>query len=259
MTPFEWLAVAYFVALLAAVPRASRPRRGVGFVVGALALVIVARFALPWAVRAWLGHAYLILGYWIPAAFVPAVPSVRFQQWLVRTDVTRAWRVRGVVARHVLEVAYLCCYPLVPAAFAVVFAFGSAEDVARFWLTVLSAGYACYITLPWIPARPPRLVDAQASALPQAVAGVNAAVLGRLSHQFVTFPSGHVAVSVAAAFGVSRVWTEAGAIFGAIALLIATAAVAGRYHYLIDVVAGLLVGVLMPPLVELVRSARWFL
>jgi membrane-associated phospholipid phosphatase len=255
MTPFEWLAVAYFVVLLAAAPRAARPRRGALFVGGALALVIVARFAMPWVARAWFAHAYLVLGYWIPAAFVPAAPNERFQRWLVRTDVTRAWRVRGSVARHVLEIAYLCCYPLVPAAFAVVFAFGSDEDVTRFWVTVLSAGYVCYLTLPWIPARPPRLIDAESSLLPHAVAAVNAAVLGRLSHQFVTFPSGHVAISVAAALGVWRVWPEAGAAFGATALLIAVAAVAGRYHYLIDVLLGLLVGAIVST-TTLVRFAR---
>ena len=254
MTPFEWLAVAYFLVLLAAVPRASRPRRGAAFVCGAIALVIVARFALPWAARVWLAHAYLLLGYWIPAAFVPDAPNERFQRWLARTDWTRAWRIRGTMARHVLEVAYLCCYPLVPAAFAIVFAFGSAEDVARFWIAVLSAGYACYITLPWIPARPPRLVDVESSVLPHAVATVNAAVLGRVSHQLVTFPSGHVAVSVAAALAVWRVWPEAGVAFGAIALLIAVAAVAGRYHYLIEVVLGLVVG----GATALVRFARSF-
>lgn len=243
MTPFEWLAVAYFVLLLAATTRAPRPRRGALFVFGAIALVIVARFALPWAGRAWLPHLYLILGYWIPAAFVPAAPNARFQRWLARTDVTRSWRVRGAGVRHVLELAYLCCYPFVPAAFAIVFTVGSAADIASFWLSVLGAGYACYLTLPWTSALPPRLLEAERSALPQAIAALNAAVLGRVSHRFVTFPSGHVAVSVAASLSVWCVWPEAGAVCGVIALLIGVAAVAGRYHYGVDVVLGAVVGV----------------
>jgi membrane-associated phospholipid phosphatase len=255
MTPFEWLAVTYFLVLLSAAGRASRPRRGALFVCGAIALVIVARFALPWTARAWFAHAYLVLGYWIPAAFVPATPNERFQQWLAGTDVTRAWHVRGTATRHVLEAAYLCCYPLVPLAFSIVFALGAAEDVVRFWLTVLGAGYACYITLPWTAARPPRLVGAE-WPVPYAVAAVNAAVLGRVSHQFVTFPSGHVAVSIAAALAVTRVWPAAGAGFGVIAMLIAIAAVAGRYHYLVDVLFGLLVGAAVAGLVEAVRFAR---
>jgi membrane-associated phospholipid phosphatase len=243
MTPFEWLAVGYFVLLLAAAPRASRPRRGALFVCGAIALVIVARFGLSWAARAWMPHAYLVLGYWIPAAFVPAAPNERFQAWLARTDLTRAWRVRGTAARHVLELAYLCCYPLVPAAFAVVFARGSDADVVSFWLSVLGAGYACYVTLPWTHTPPPRLLDAERPIRPHALAALNAAVLGRVSHQLVTFPSGHVAVSIAAALAVSRTSQEAGVAFGAIAALIAIAAVAGRYHYLVDVVLGGAVGI----------------
>ncbi len=245
MTPFEWLALAYFAVLLAAAPRAPRPRRAALAVSGAIALVIVARFALPWAARAWLPHLYLILGYWIPAALVPAVPNQWFQRWLARTDVTRSWRVRGIAARHVLELAYLCCYPLVPAAFAVVFAFGSAADVGSFWLNVLGAGYACYVTLPWTSALPPRLLDGERSVPPHAVAALNARVLGRFSHRRVTFPSGHVAVSVAASFSVWCVWPEAGAAFGVTSVLIAVAAVAGRYHYAVDVVLGAGVGVLV--------------
>lgn len=213
------------------------------FVCGAIALVIVARFVLPWAVRAWLPHAYLLLGYWIPAAFVPAAPNERFQRWLERTDVTRGWSVRSAGVRLVLELAYLCCYPLVPTAFSVVFTCGSGDDTTSFWLAVLGAGYLCYGTLPWTNALPPRLLDAGSSAGPHAVATLNAAVLGRASHRLVTFPSGHVAVATAAALSVWRVWPEAGAAFGVIGLLIAVAAVAGRYHYAVDVVLGAVVGV----------------
>jgi membrane-associated phospholipid phosphatase len=245
MTPFEWLAVAYFVVLLVAAPRAPRPRRGALIVFGAIALVIVARFALPGAARVWLPHAYLVLGYWIPAALVPETPNRRFQSWLIRTDVTRSWRVRSTTARHVLELAYLCCYPLVPAAFALVFASGSAAEITSFWLGVLGAGYACYVTLPWARAVPPRLLGAEPTAASHPIATLNAAVLGRVSHRLVTFPSGHVAVSAAAALSVARVWPEAGAGFGVMAVLIAVAAVAGRYHYGLDVMLGAIVGVLV--------------
>jgi membrane-associated phospholipid phosphatase len=247
MTPFERLAVAYFLVVLAATHRSPNPRRGILYVCGAIALIIVARFALPWSARAWLGHVYLVLGYWIPAAFAPRVPNERFERWLARADrwcQARAWHVPGTTG--LLELAYLLCYPLVPAAFAIVYAFGSLEDVASFWVAVLGAGYACYITLPWTAARPPRLVAIEPTVLPHAVARVNAAMLGRVSHQLVTFPSGHVAVSIAAAMSVCRVWPEAGAGLGAVAVLIAVAAVAGRYHYAVDVLLGLLVGALVP-------------
>ena len=144
---------------------------------------------------------------------------------------------------HHLELAYLLCYPMVPAAFAVVFFLGDAGDVARYWVSVLLAGYACYGTLPWTAARPPRLVSNDEPAR-RGIAWLNAAVLGRVSHSLNTFPSGHVAVSLAAALSVVPVHADAGAVFLLTAAVIAVAAVAGRYHYLVDVLAGLPVGAL---------------
>ena len=69
-------------------------------------------------------------------------------------------------------------------------------------------------------------------------------MLDRLSHQLNTFPSGHVAVSVAAALGVSAVSLPAGIAIGASALGVGVGAITGRYHYVVDVVAGAAVGVL---------------
>ena len=250
MTPFEWLAGAYFIVLLTAARQAGYRLRGVLYVCGALALILAARFALPWPARAWLAHAYLVLGYWIPAAFVPA-RNEAFERWLARVDarLPRAWKLPDTI----LEVAYLCCYPLVPAAFAIVFAFGTIEDVNWFWVAVLGSGYACYISLPWTAARPPRLVQQSGQApSPRRAASLNVFVLGRVSHQLVTFPSGHVAVAIAAAAGVWRVWPAAGAVFGGVALLIAVAAVAGRYHYAVDVLLGLLVGAVVPVVTDFV-------
>jgi membrane-associated phospholipid phosphatase len=215
----------------------------------------VARFTLPWAVRAWLPHAYIVLGYWVPAAFTPVPRDGRFERWLAHADaclwgqarawhvpdpnLTPAWHRSGT--RGFLELAYLLCYPLVPAAFTVVYFRGDSCAVERFWMAVLMAAYACYGTLRWTAARPPRLAMRH---VPDGLfASLNAFVLGRVSHRLNTFPSGHVAMSIATAIAVGRVSVEAGALSGALAMAIAVAAVAGRYHYLVDVVLGLLLGV----------------
>jgi membrane-associated phospholipid phosphatase len=250
MTSFEWLPIVYFVAMAAAA-RAPLRSRGTLYTAAAIAaLVILASFTLPWPARAWMPHAYLVLGYWIPATLTSG-PNPAFERWLTRTDVPRAFQVPGAgIVRQVLELAYLCCYPLVPAGFVVVFAAGTRDDITRFWLVVLTSGYVCYASLPWTAARPPRvLAERERRRGPPGLAAVNAHVLERVSHQFVTFPSGHVAVSLAVAAAVWRVWPAAGALFGVIALLIAIAAVAGRYHYLMDVLLGLAVGALVPLLV----------
>jgi membrane-associated phospholipid phosphatase len=75
------------------------------------------------------------------------------------------------------------------------------------------------------------------------VASFNTSVLRTVSHQFNTFPSGHVAVATAVALTVLPVSIGAGALFGIVAVGIALGAAAGRYHYGIDVLAGALVGV----------------
>ena len=240
MTPFEWIAIVYF-ALVAAAAGPGRPR-ALLYACSSIALVIVSRLALSWEARAWMPHAYLVLGYWIPAASAPS-PNNRLERWLERVDARFGFEGRGspALGAGILELAYLLCYPLVPAAFTFVFAHGSREDITRFWSAVLVAGYACYGTLRWTAARPPRLVSPQ-PVLPQGVAWLNAEVLGRVSHRLVTFPSGHVAVSIAAALSVGRLSAGAGAGFVVVAAMIAVAAVTGRYHYVVDVVLGLLLG-----------------
>jgi len=240
MTAFEWLTVVYFAGL--GLSRAHRSRaRGLLYAAGALLLVIVARFTASWNVRVWLPHAYLMLGYWIPAALTDGI-NERFERWLAAGWMPAA---RCGPLLHLLEVAYLLCYPLVPAAFAAVFLLGSDVDVARFWVAVLLAGYACYGSLPWTAARPPRLLgragrsDAEAPAL---IAAANVYVLGRVSHNLNTFPSGHVAVSVAAALALWPLSSVLSAALLIVAAMIAAAAVAGRYHFAIDVALGMAVG-----------------
>lgn len=242
MTSFEWIAAAYFVVVAATGRRTPRRARGIALASCALALIIVARFALSWEVRAWMPHVYLVLGYWMPALLTPSQLNGRFEAWLRRADARLgAGGRRAPAPGHHLELAYLLCYPMVPAAFALVFLLGDADAVARFWVGVLLAGYACYGTLPWTAARPPRLLSADEPA-PGGIAWLNNAVLGRVSHNLTTFPSGHVAVSMAAALAVIPVHTGAGVIFLLVAAAVAVAAVAGRYHYLVDVLAGLPIG-----------------
>jgi membrane-associated phospholipid phosphatase len=137
------------------------------------------------------------------------------------------------------ELAYLLCYPMVPASFSVVFLLGTSGDITRFWVAVLVAGYACYGSLPWTAARPPRILSTPEATV---LGRINTHVLGSLSHGMNTFPSGHVAVALAAALVVCSVSLAWGVGFLTIAAWIAVAAVRGRYHYLVDVLVGAGVG-----------------
>jgi membrane-associated phospholipid phosphatase len=258
MRGYEGLAVVYFAALAVAAlaAPADTARRRLLIVLLSLATsgaVAAVSFYGTDSARVWLPHAYLVAGYWLPAliAAKTAHPT-RFERWLQRTDA--ALRPRSAVLpallKHFTELAYLLCYPLVPASFAVVLTVGSSADVHRYWAAILSAGYVCYVSLPWLVSRPPRLATesldpaARSPGAParRQIADANVFVLGRVSHELNTFPSGHVAVSLASAVCVASVSTTAGALVGLAALAISIGAAAGRYHYVLDVLLGLIVG-----------------
>ncbi len=248
MAAFELVALVYFAAVAAAAALAPvrAGRRGTVAVAALVAAAAVAGIGSSGSevVRAWSPHAYLVAGYWLPGLLVPYVAHpTRFEAWLTRSDERLRSRLPAMPAplRHLTEAAYLVCYPLVPLSFAIVWARGTAADVGWFWAAVLLAGYGCYVSLPWLVSRPPRLAAGPASPT-RHVGAVNVFVLARVSHQLNTFPSGHVAVSSAAAVALARVSPAAGAVVGGIAVAIALGAAAGRYHYVADVLLGALVG-----------------
>jgi hypothetical protein len=243
---FEFLTAAYFAAMalaatVARVPRARRAR--VALLSAAFAAVIAAGAPmLPLSARAWLGHVYLAAGYWLPALLAPAGATTAFESWLLRTEAhwkrlqisPPSWMALPV------ELSYLLCYLLVPLAFVIVWLTGDAVDVDRFWNAVLASGFLCYGSIPWLVSRPPRIVERTAASC---VGRANVYVLGRVSHGLNTFPSGHVAVSIAAALRVWEVRPDAGLVLLVVAAAIAAGAIAGRYHYVIDVLLGLVIGV----------------
>jgi hypothetical protein len=246
MAAYEWTVLAYFSMLivgawLAPVPMIRRVQ-ATTVAAGVLLVLAAGQVASP-AVRAWLPHGYLVAGYWTPAVLVPAAPSRWFEEWLVRRD--RWWRrsLPPVPAwlTPLVELAYLLCYPLVPMAFAIVWTNDRGGDVERFWLAVLISGYACYATLPWLVSRPPRLVETGRTDGRGALVAMNTRVLARVSHQFNTFPSGHVAVAAAAAAAVATVSLPAGVSLGVLVAAIGVGAAAGGYHYVEDILWGLAV------------------
>jgi membrane-associated phospholipid phosphatase len=247
MAAYESVALAYFVGLSLVAWRAPVPLRRRFIVSGtavAIAVVVAAVAELGNGVlRAWAPHVYLVAGYWLPAMLAarPVAPT-GFERWLVRSDSRVRRRLPAVpeALRPLMEAAYLLCYPLIPAAFAIVWLRGAQADVTRFWVAVLLSGYACYVCLPWLVSRPPRLLE-RATVSVNPLATVNAFVLGRVSHGLNTFPSGHVAVSCAAAAMLAAIAPAAAAVFGIVAALVAVGAAAGRYHYAVDVLFGLAV------------------
>ena len=71
----------------------------------------------------------------------------------------------------------------------------------EFWNVVLPPAYACYATFPFVQTLPPRAIerDFEPQPPPTPLRKLNLFVLRHLSIQANTFPSGHVAASLAVA------------------------------------------------------------
>jgi membrane-associated phospholipid phosphatase len=181
----------------------------------------------------------------LPALLVEGAPG-QFEHWLRNRDSRWVWARLAVPKRaaHAFELAYLLCYPLVPIAFLTVRNGGNTANLERFWISVLGAGYVCYATLPWLVSRPPRLLAGDIAPAPP-IQRLNGNLLARFSHSFITFPSGHVAVSTAAALTALSVSLPAGIVLLVVSCGVAIAAISGGYHYALDVVLGAFVGIVI--------------
>src|SRR5687768_15472529 len=111
---------------------------------------------------------YLLSGYWLPALIVRE-PNVPFERRLLEFDrrlfgpdgLARFERRAPRLLIEYLELAYLLCYAVVPAGWAVLAATGhDVETIERFWSCVLLASFICYGLLPWLPTRAPRAIEA---------------------------------------------------------------------------------------------------
>jgi membrane-associated phospholipid phosphatase len=152
----------------------------------------------------------------------------------------------GPVIPSILEIAYALVYALAPFAVAMLYAYGRREMVDEFLFVFAVGVLLCYAQFPFWPSDPPRVVflGQDLPSYGTAFRRFNLWMLGNYGIHTSVFPSAHVAGAFAAAFGAFRALPErrwVSRFLFAIASLIAIATVYGRYHYLADAVAGLLV------------------
>ncbi len=250
----EWIQIGFTVALALfawARPLELRRRWRIALLAGiTVAAIYVARFAFPArassVVRDWLPAALLLCPYWQAGQFFRgANPRIeqrlggideRVFDWMGRHGV----RAAGSWWSDLLELAYLMCYPLVPLGLGVIYLWGHRAAVDFYWVVVLLASDISFVVTIFVPAMPPRALVTESSA--EAVRGnvrrLNFAVLNRGSIQAITFPSAHVASTVACGLVLLRYAPAAGVAFLAVGVGVAAGAFVGRYHYFLDVVAG---------------------
>lgn len=190
--------------------------------------------------RNWLPLGFIPLAYWQTGYFV--LPLNRYLQSKLQSfdhKVLRSIRVHPSLAFW-FELAYLLVYPLVPCGLIALYLAGMSSFAEEFWNVVLPPAYLCYATFPFVQTLPPRAIEARPESEPgpTRIRLLNLFVLRHVSIQANTFPSGHVAASLAVSFELLLHAPVFGAAFFIVAVLIAAGAFFGRYHYGLDVLAG---------------------
>jgi membrane-associated phospholipid phosphatase len=243
----DWLAFGYFALLAVLSLRRSLPAaRRIQTLIAAsgmcVAVVGVAERA-PALVHDWAPLTFILIGYFLSGLFFVR-PSDALEQWLMAWDrrvlgdpSTRFVRWPRLMLAA-LEIVYMGCFLLVPGGFAVLVAAGDAAHADRYWTMVGGAEFGAFAPLAFIQTRPPWAIERPPALRDRAVHRAARRFVEMFTIRANTFPSGHAAGSVAVALAVIPTAPLAGALLLAVALAICLASVVGRYHYVVDIVAG---------------------
>jgi membrane-associated phospholipid phosphatase len=240
---FVYFGLFTILALVWALPQHSRIK---AVLIGLAGIAITAgAVAGPQILRDWLPVPLMALAYWESGCFFQK-PNPRLQSMFENSERKILELLRIDLARWahtwlggLLELAYVFCYPVVPLGLGSLYLSGFGEAADEYWTVVLLSAYPCYVLLPFVQLLPPRLVertDASSKRTPH-FRRFNLWLVRRVTHEANTFPSGHVAASVAIALVLLRFTPAWGIVFALIAAGIAAGCIVGRYHYIVDVAA----------------------
>jgi membrane-associated phospholipid phosphatase len=244
---FEWIASLYFAYLIVACwwPPLTAGRRAFVIAAGAFSggAVWMIAHAAPAVVRDWAPLAYILAGYFL-SGFLFAAPSLQIESWLMRWDrhllgdpATRfvLWP-RALVAS--LELIYMGCFLLIPAGLAILVYAGHVALADRYWTMVMGAEFAAFAPLAFIQTRPPWALERKPALADPAIHRLASQMVQHLTIGVNTFPSGHAAGSLAVALAVIGALPGPGVVQLLLAVAICIACDDGRYHYIVDIVAG---------------------
>lgn len=243
----EGLAAAYFGAMTVAawvrpLPRSRRAQVTIVSVATCVAIVALARAGPP-AARDWTPAFLILVGYFVSGRFFVGA-SPRIEAWLMLWD----HRLLGDPATRFahwpplllasLEVAYLGCFLLVPAGFAALQWTGRAGLADHYWTMVVAAEFGAFAPLAVFQTRPPWAIERRSAQRDRRIHAIASDMVSTFTIRANTFPSGHAAGSLAVGFAVVGALPWAGLGLLALAVSICVGCVVGRYHYVIDVMAG---------------------
>jgi len=244
MRLYEWISLVFYAAF--AVLAWQRPlslrRRSLVTAIAVAGIAGILRLRST-AARDWLPLAFIPLAYWQTGLFLRPLNNW-LQSKLKSFDRKHLGR-RSPPFMWLLEMCYLFCYPAVPLGLVTLYLSGMGRFAEEFWNVVIPPAYACYATFPFVRTLPPRAIERDTPWQPQqtSVRNLNLFVLSHVSIQDNTFPSGHVAASLAVALELLSHFPPAGFLFLLLSIAIAAGALWGRYHYGLDVLLGALLAI----------------
>jgi membrane-associated phospholipid phosphatase len=196
-----------------------------------LALILLAYREMGWFAQPHAGHT-------LEASWVT------WDHVVLRGGARAVIELLGPVIPSMLEISYALVYVLAPFAIAMLYLHGRREKVDQFLFVFAVGVLLCYAQFPFWPSDPPRVVflGEDLPSYQTVFRRFNLWMLGNYGIHTSVFPSAHVAGAFATAFGALRTLPErkwVSRFFFVIASLIAISTVYGRYHYLADAVAGL--------------------
>ena len=197
--------------------------------------------------RDWLASGLILIAYWeIDWLATGHYLTDTQNNWLVwdrvilyQLGLKQAVESMGPVGPVFLEFCYLLLYSIPLFCLLLIYLNKRRPLVDRFYRVFFLGALAAYALLPLIPIQSPRLfMPGQDLPIYSSVfRKINVYVLEHLDISTSVFPSGHVGVAFASFWGLYSVLPEKRALWGsvlAMALMVFTATIYGRYHYAAD-------------------------
>jgi membrane-associated phospholipid phosphatase len=213
-----------------------------------LALMLLAYKEMGWLARA--QHDHHLENSWI------VWDRLLLRRWWLRAIIESA----GPLIPSILESCYVLVYALPAFSMGLLYIYRKSRDAETLLVIYLLGLFLSYVQFPWWPSEPPRIVfpGEDAPTVDTLVRQFNQWILGGYGIHTSVFPSAHVSGAFAAAFALKRVLRERPWVYRSVfvyATLVAVATVYGRYHYAVDAVAGVMVGVVAQAFLPVLNRA----
>lgn len=250
------------VATVAVVRLAGKNLAQASWLFLAHALLVLLVFLAPRARRA--GPAGRFLGDWYPMLVLGALYGEigvltletgshhdleiqRLEAWVFGSQVSYRWirEMPSVTLSWLMHACYLAYYPILYASPLGLWIAGRRDAARRTILAVMVTFYLCYVVFIFFPVAGPRYAFdlAHNAATEVAPARFVQWVLDRGDSWGAAFPSSHVAASVVATGMALRAWRPLGLALAPFTLGLLPAVVYGQFHYAVDALVGLVLGV----------------